>query len=80
MLIAEKVSLNSQVYGGSFCLKIYTMERNLYKQIKLDKDIDKKNKNLNLKQYVNNETSKLQAVSLISYFSKKKKRIAAINQ
>ena len=37
MLIAEKVSLNSQVQGGSVSLKIYTMERDLYKQIKLAK-------------------------------------------
>ena len=37
MLIAEKVSLNSQVYGGSFSLKNYLMERDLYKQIKLVK-------------------------------------------
>ena len=47
MLIAEKVSLNSQVSGGSFSLKIYTMERDLYKQIKLKTS---KKRNLNLKQ------------------------------
>ena len=41
MLRAEKVSLNSQVYGGFFSLKIYTMDRDLYKQIKLAKIIDK---------------------------------------
>ena len=38
MLIAEKVSLNSQVEGGSFSLKIYIIERGLYKQIKLAKN------------------------------------------
>ena len=41
---AEKVSQNSHVQGGSFSLKIYTMERGLYKQVKLAKN------NLNLKQ------------------------------
>ena len=45
MLIAEKLSLNSQVYGGSLSLKIYTMERDLHKQTKLAKNL----KNLNLK-------------------------------
>ena len=44
MLIAEKVSLNSQVEGGSFSLKIYIIERGLYKQIKL---IFKKKKSCN---------------------------------
>ena len=39
MLIAEKVSLNSQVYHGSFPLKIYAMKSGLYKQIKLAKNI-----------------------------------------
>ena len=37
MLIAEKMSLNYQVEGGSFSLKIYAMERDLYKQIKVAK-------------------------------------------
>ena len=36
-----KKSLNSQVYGGFFSLKIYTMDRHLYKQIKLAKTTDK---------------------------------------
>ena len=57
MLIAERVSLSSQAYGGSFSLKINTMERDLYKQIKLAKKIDKTNWNLNLKQSGNKETS-----------------------
>ena len=39
MLIAEKVSLNSQVEGSSFSLKIYTMETGPYKQMKLAKNI-----------------------------------------
>ena len=39
MLIAEKVSVNSQVKDGSFSLKIYSVERDLYKQIKLAKNI-----------------------------------------
>ena len=41
MLIAGKVPLNSQVYLGFFSLKIYTMERDPYKQIKLAKNIGK---------------------------------------
>ena len=39
MLTAEKLPLNSQVQGDSFSLKIYTMERDIYKQIKLGKNI-----------------------------------------
>ena len=39
MLRAEKVSLNSQVQGGSFPWKTYTIERDRYKQIKLAKNI-----------------------------------------
>ena len=38
MLIAEKVSLDSQAQGGSFSsfsLKIYAVDTDLYKQIKL---------------------------------------------
>ena len=50
MLIAERVSLSSQADGGSFSLKINTMERDLYKQIKLAKKIDQTNWNLNLKK------------------------------
>ena len=45
MFIAEKVSLNSQVEDGTLSLKIYTMEKDLYKQIKL-----LKKQYLNLKQ------------------------------
>ena len=40
MLIAGKMSLNYQVKGGSFSLKIYAMERDLYKQIKLAKTLE----------------------------------------
>ena len=40
MLIAEKRSLNSQVLGGSFSLKICTMRRDLYKQTKLAKTLE----------------------------------------
>ena len=43
MLIEETVSLNSQVYGGSFSLKTYAMEGDFYKQMKLAKNIDKTN-------------------------------------
>ena len=39
MLIAEKVSLNSQVYDSSISLKIYTVKSDLYKQMKLAKNI-----------------------------------------
>ena len=42
MLIADKWSLNSQVLGGSFSLKIYTMRRDLYKQTKLAKTLELK--------------------------------------
>ena len=41
MLIAGKVPLNSQVYLGFFSLKIYAMERDPYKQIKLAKNTGK---------------------------------------
>ena len=34
MPVAEKVSLNSQVLGGSVSLKIYIMKRDLYQQTK----------------------------------------------
>ena len=71
MFIAEKVSLNPQVEDGTRSLKIYTMEKDLYKQIKL-----LKKQYLNLKQQGNKGTSKLQAISLITYLSKK----SAINQ
>ena len=64
MLIAEKASL------GSFSLKINTVERSLFKQIKLAK---KKKKGLNLKQWGNKGTSKLQPVSLISFLLKNEK-------
>ena len=50
MLIAEKVSLNSHVQGGSFSWKIYKIERDLYKQIKLARNSVQTNWNLNLKQ------------------------------
>ena len=60
------------------------MERDLlYKQIKLAKNIDKSNLNLNLKQEGDKETSKLKPISFISYLPKKKKkekRKTAINQ
>ena len=50
------------------------MERDLYKQIKLEKtNIDKINQNLKLKQNGNKGNSKLQPISLISYPSKKTK-------
>ena len=45
------------------------MERDLYKQIKLAKNVKK----LNLKQQVNKGTSKLQPISFISYFLRKEK-------
>ena len=40
MLIAQKVSLNSLVKGGSFSLKIYAMERGHFKQVKLAKTLE----------------------------------------
>ena len=56
-------------------MKFYTMERDLYKQIKLEKtNIDKTNQNLKLKQNGNKGNSKLQPISLISYPSKKKQK------
>ena len=62
-------------------MKFYTMERDLYKQIKLEKtNIDKINQNLKLKQNGNKGNSKLQPIYLFSYPSKKNKREAAINQ
>ena len=62
-------------------MKFYTMERDLYKQIKLEKtNIDKINQNLKLKQNGNKGNSKLQSIYLFSYPSKKNKREAAINQ
>ena len=45
MLRAEGLSLNFQVYGGLFSWKIYTVERDPQKLIKLA------NQNLSLKQY-----------------------------
>ena len=60
MLIAEKRSLNYQVEGGSFSLKIWIMERDLYKQIKLAKTL-----NLNIIQLRKKGTWKLQPISLI---------------
>ena len=36
---SKKVSLNSQVEGASFSLKIYAVGRDLYKQIKPAKSI-----------------------------------------
>ena len=49
-------------------------ERDYYKQIKLAKNIGKANWNVNLKQWGNKGTSKLQPMSLISYLPKKKKK------
>ena len=56
-------------------MKFYTMERDLYKQIKLEKtNIDKINQNLKLKQNGNKGNSKLQPIYLFSYPSKKKQK------
>ena len=74
MLRAEKVSLNSQVQGGSFPWKTYTIERDRYKQIKLAKNIYGTNQNFSLKQRGNKETSKLPQFYLIYYLPKKKKK------
>ena len=40
MLIAEKVSLDCQFQGSSFSLKKYTVDRDLYKQMKLAQTLE----------------------------------------
>ena len=73
MLIAEKVSLNSQV------LRWFLLFEDLYNgEGSLQTNKTSKKENINLKQYGNERTSKLQPISFISYLSKKRK--ATINQ